>query len=368
MDWRSSLLRNCGPGALAGITLRDWSRLLAEEWREVDLSRLPRVLTITTQSLKNSMMLGVEHRRYDSLLQNIDLQPPLFVLGHWRNGTTHLHQLLAQDTRFASPNSYQASFPHTFLSSEATDSRLLSFFIPKRRPMDNVELSLDSPQEDEFALCACTRMSPVMCWVFPRQMEKFERYLTFKSADDGEVSDWQAAFMNFLKKLQLRYDRPLILKSPPHTARIRLLLQLFPKARFVHIHRNPYDVYKSSRKLFEIMFKWHGLQRPRLENLDDWILRQYRKMYDAFFEDRKAIPTGQFYELSFERLELNPIEEVGKIYRTLGLPDFTTAEPALRKYVDSLSHYRKNVFTELPVEQKRRIASEWSMCFKEWGY
>jgi len=124
MDWRDSMLRHCGPGVLSGIVLRDWVKLLRAEWRAIDFSRLPRVLTITTQSLKNSLLLMLERGRFDALLEKVVVQPPLFVLGHWRNGTTHLHQLLAQDTRFAFPNTYQVSFPHTFLSSEAREARL----------------------------------------------------------------------------------------------------------------------------------------------------------------------------------------------------------------------------------------------------
>lgn len=31
--------------------------------------------------------------------------------------------------------------------------------------------------------------------------------------------------------------KPLVIKSPTHTARVRLLLRLFPRARFVYLHR-----------------------------------------------------------------------------------------------------------------------------------
>lgn len=36
--------------------------------------------------------------------------------------------------------------------------------------------------------------------------------------------------------------KPLLIKSPVHTARARLFLKLLPHARFVHIHRNPLQV------------------------------------------------------------------------------------------------------------------------------
>ena len=135
--------------------------------------------------------------------------------------------------------------------------------------------------------------SSCMQWVFPRQREEFRQFLTFKAAEPADIADWQQAFLTFIKKLQWRYQRPLLLKSPQHTARIRLLLDLFPEAKFVHIHRDPFRVFQSSRRTFELMFAWHGLQRPELESLDDWTIEQYREMFEAFFEQQTLIPTRQ---------------------------------------------------------------------------
>lgn len=39
---------------------------------------------------------------------------------------------------------------------------------------------------------------------------------------------------------------PLLIKSPVHTARVRLVLGLFPRARFLYIHRDPYEVFQSA--------------------------------------------------------------------------------------------------------------------------
>jgi hypothetical protein len=237
--------------------------------------------------------------------------------------------------------------------------------------MDNVEMSINAPQEDEFALCAATFMSPCMAWVFPRQKEKFEKYLAFRNADPSELAEWRAAFETFLKKLQKlqwRDNRPLVLKSPPHTGRIRLLLDLFPNARFIHIHREPFTVFQSTRRTFQLMVTWHNLQPPDVPDLDDWLIRQYRQMYDAFFEDRSQIPAGHYCGVAFEDLERDPIGEVRKIYKALNLPDFTAFEPSLQKYVASLAGYKKNIFPNLGADLEERLRQEWHKCFDEWGY
>ena len=86
---------------------------------------------------------------------------------------------------------------------------------------------------------------------------------------EAEVERWKAAFVRFLKKLTLEHDRPMLLKSPPHTGRIKLLLELFPDARFVHIRRNPYTVFQSTRHLNEVLTRSLQFQRPDPADLDE---------------------------------------------------------------------------------------------------
>ena len=150
--------------------------------------------------------------------------------------------------------------------------------------------------------------------------------------------------------------------------RIRLLLRKFPQAKFVHVHRDPFTVFQSSRWTFLVNFRWQGLERPRLDDLDDWVIRQYREMYDVFFEERKLIPPGRYHEVAFEDLERDPLGAVRATYEALGLPDFGSVEADLVRYVASLSGYRKNAFPDLAPDLRGRIFREWRASFEEWGY
>src|SRR5260370_10822367 len=196
----------------------------------------------------------------------VQIRPPIFVLGHWRTGTTHLHNLLAVDQRFAYPKLYQVLFPHTFLCTER-HGWILKCFLEKRRPLDSMAQALHLPNEDEIALGVSTSLSPYMGVIFPRRRECYDRYLTFQGVPDEEIRAWKSAFTLFLKKLTWKHDRPIILKSPAHTCRIRLLLELFPDAKFVHIHRNPYVVFQSTDHSDNVAFRWWGLQKPHLSDL-----------------------------------------------------------------------------------------------------
>ncbi len=369
MAWREMLLRSFGPGLLGGITFGKWVQLLIENRFPVSPSYWPRALTISLQSVPNSLLHWADEIRFGRQFRDLTVPPPLFLLGHWRHGTTHLHNLMTIDQRFAFPNNYQCLYPNLFLTAEKLHSKAIDFFLPRQRPMDNVEWRMASPQEDEFALCVTSFKSPCMGWVFPRQRDHYDKYLTMRDVSEGEVKEWKDALLLFIKKLALLSGRPLILKSPPHTARIRLLLEMFPDAKFVHIHRNPYDVFHSTRKTLKAVAEFHRLQRaPVAEDLDDWILRMYRKMYDAYFEERSLIPAGQFCDVRFEQLEQDPLGQIRGIYEALQLPDFNLVSGELQSYVSSIADYRRNSFPVLPEERRKRIAKDWQRCFEEWGY
>src|SRR5437763_4198338 len=160
MAWREWVQRNVSPGIFAGVTYGDWAALLRENRFAIDPCYWLRAQSITAQSLVNSPIRLREERAFLPKIIPVEIPTPVFILGHWRSGTTHLHHLLAVDRRFACPNVYQTSFPNTFLTTEARSSRFVGAIIPRTRPMDNVRQAPDSPSEDEFATCALTLRSP----------------------------------------------------------------------------------------------------------------------------------------------------------------------------------------------------------------
>ena len=227
---------------------------------------------------------------------------------------------------------------------------------PRKRPQDNVLMGVREPQEDEFAICSLTGHSFILSLAFPRQAELYDRYLTLRSVPDVDRAEWKAALTAFAQKLSFKDGRPLLLKSPGHTARIKLLLELFPEARFVHIRRNPYDVFQSTRHTVLKAAPWWALERKQPSDVEDRTIRQYREVYDAFFEERGLIQPARIHELRFEDLEADAVGQARAIYHALNLPDFSHVEPALRAYVDSLGGYKKNTFPELPSELRARLA------------
>ncbi len=368
MSWREAYLERFGPGLFAGITLVRWLRILRENHFAVDRRYWGRAAAITVGSLPNTLVAAWENWVYGRKIRETSVAPPLFILGIWRSGTTHLHNLLAQDDRLAYPTTYQTSFPHTFLTTEKMSTRLLGFSLPDKRPMDNVKFGFAEPQEDEFALCSMTGRALPMAWAFPHKAGHYGRFLTLRDASAVELAEWKSALVWLVRKLSFKYGRPLVLKSPGHTCRIRLLLELFPQARFVHIHRNPYDVFRSTQHWIRAGTPIWALQRADYCDLEERAIRQYREVHDVFFEERGLIPKDHFHEIGFEELEADPIGQIRGLYEALALPDFGHVEPALRHYLATIAGYRKNTLPELSTDLRSRVAQEWRKCFEEWGY
>jgi hypothetical protein len=369
MGWRESLIRSIGPGLAVGITFGDWVRLLAANGFRVRPNRWPKAAFATLFSLMQTPVAFLEQALYARRIAAESVREPLFVLGHWRNGTTHLHNLLAVDPRFSFPKVYEVVAPNTFLLLKPI-APIGSFFLPRTRfGVDNMALSVEVSAEDEAALSVMTLLSPVVGFAFPERTDYYDRYLTFRDTSSQEVQQWKSALLAFARKLTWKYRRPLVLKSPGHTCRIRLILETFPDARFVHVHRNPYVVYQSMMRLMAAVWGIYSFQRPpEPAKLHARVIRQYRVMYEAFFEERNLIPAGRYCEVGFEQLEQDPLGETAKIYGQLSLPDFAVVRSDMEQYVRSLAGYQKNKYPDLPVEVESEICQAWRRCFEEWGY
>lgn len=359
-----------GHNYMTGITFGAWIRLLAENKFRLSPAYWHRSAFITLASVANSGFAAWEKARHGKAIDAVTInQPPLFILGHWRSGTTLLHDLLAQDTdQFQFANTYRVVNPLTYLTTEGTITRLLPGLVPDKRPMDNMQLKFTSPQEDEFAPLLITGKSVYLGISFPQTGAQYEKYLSFRSVPKAEVEIWKAAFLRFCKKLSLQDDRALLLKSPPHTARIRTILEIFPNARFVHIHRDPYAVFQSQRHFFDTAGWYTYLQTPDLDAIDEGILQRHEKMYDAYFEDLALIPKGRMTEVRFDALEADPVGQVAGIYDRLGLEHFARFRPRLESYASSLSGYQKNSFVKLDDATRQMVAERWKRSFETWGY
>ncbi len=367
-SWRKVLLNTLGPGSFGGITFGTWLRVLRDNQFAVDPPCWGRALVISVGSLLNTAIGSCEHLAYARKIQAARIEKPVFILGIFRSGTTLLHNLLAQDSRFAVPNLIQVHYPRTFLTAEFLYRALAKCLLGTERAQDAVGLEPTSPQEDEWAICNLTGRSLVVELSFPRRAAYYRRFYTLEELTGEERDEWLRSFEWFLRKLAMKYQRPLVLKSPGHTCRIKRILELFPDARFVHIHRDPYAVFQSWQHMVRQLSPQMQLQRTDHTDLPESILRTYQQVYNAYLEQSSFIPAGRLHEISFEALEMKPLVELRELYRALDLPPFEEAESAFCRYTACLAAYRKNQYPPLSESMRGRIADAWGKYFKHWGY
>jgi len=353
---------------LQGMTKPVWFQHLKLNRYRISPKFFARAMLITVSSPFCSKNAAKDLRDFGSAIDGTTLESPLILLGHWRSGTTLLQRYVAMDDRFSFPNFYQCVFPLGFLNSEAKLLDRYESMLPKTRIFDKMENSFVAPAEDEFALCSMTGYSPYMAWSFPQNWDHYYRYLTMKSVDPTELEEWKQSFRHFVRKIQYKTGKRVVLKSPPHTCRIKLLLELFPGAKFVHIHRNPFDVYPSTKKMLATFLRNTQLQTFDESSLDDRIIEIYREMYECFFAERGLIPPGDYHEIGYEDLEAAPLQEMERLYRNLNLPDFEHIREPVHRHAESVSGYQKNKFRELQSSIIDRINAHWQTSLQEWGY
>lgn len=305
-------------------------------------------------------------------LKTIDLndKPPVFVIGHWRSGTTHLHYLLWQDPQFVCLDAFQAFFFNVAFVSKTVMKPILNTFMPSTRPQDNVKIDANSPQEEEHPLTNRTEKSGMHVFFFPKNRSYFTKYNLFEDVSDKEINDWKKTYQDLLKKILLFQDpkKRLLLKNPHNTGRIKVLLEMFPNAKFIYIHRNPYEVYSSTRVLYKKAVRTQFLQEFSSEEVEQRILFCYRKTIERYLEYRSLIPKDQLYEVAYADLDARPLQEMKKMYEHLSLGEYNSVEPHFIKYLDSVQDFKKNKPIEIPDHILEQIHTDWEFAFKEWGY
>lgn len=343
-------------------------RLFQARW-QVGWKYLPRLAAIFVFSSVNTLLTLPERVLAPWLLRRRQVTPPVFILGVHRSGTTHLHNLLALDPALRAPLAYQIMNPHGFLSTGWLWVPLFGAFSPWQRPMDSVRFHIFSPNEEEFALAGMTRLSPYWGLSFPREVVHYDRWIHPRDFTAAERSSWQRHYLTFVRKLVAFSRRRPVLKNPHNTARVSLLHELFPQAKFIHIHRHPYAVYRSNQHMAREGHCVHQLQDPRPEcSYATRFLDNYRAMEEAFYADTSALPSEQVAEVRFEELEADPRTVIRRVYAQLGL-EFSPAFAArLDRYLASVADYTKNRFRPLPDDEARAVEAQLGPLMDRWGY
>jgi hypothetical protein len=351
-----------------GCSLGALLRMLAANRFRIDVAYWPECLIDLCFAAGNSVAGAFEKPWLGRKIAATALaDDPIFIIGHWRTGTTLLHELLALDERLRCPTTYECFAPHHFLPTSTWVKRWTSFTLPRSRPPDKMRITWDSPQEDEMALCLLGVPSPYATIAFPNHSPQNQAHLELDSLPPREQQRWEATFLDFLKRLICARPGRLVLKSPTHTFRLPTLTRLFPKARWVNLVRNPYDVFSSTVHLWRSMYTAYGYQKPKFEGLEEYVLTTFIRMHERLEETRGLLTSGALIDVRYEELFRCPTDTMRRIYESLGLEGLKAVEPAIDQYFAERANYQPNRHEPEPRWQDE-VRRRWEPYFRRYGY
>jgi len=295
-------------------------------------------------------------------------KPTLFILGHWRSGTTLLHNMLCTDPDSSYLTTYQSVFPNN-LASKSIFKTYMAANIPEKRPSDNMKLGIDMPQEDEFAFSNSYHHSYYNFFYFPLNYDAFyKRALHFEGLKEWEKKKWYRSYDTLLKKAYINTKgNRLIIKNPVNTARIKMLLKLYPDAKFLYIYRNPISVFLSTQRFFRNLLPTLNLEDVSDVFIDNMIFDVYKRLMEDYLEQKSLIPENNLIELRYEDFEKDPVYKLKNIYDNLLNEDFESVKGLLSTYFDTLKGYKKNKYN-IDAEIINRIKKEFGKYMELYNY
>ena len=346
-------------GTLAAIVRRGGAPTKVGEGAMIALAALARWPFSTAERLIMESRLPTES----------EMPAPIFILGHWRSGTTHLYNIMSKSGAFGFVPPVATGLPWDLFGLAKVFNPLLERALPEHRYIDNIPVKPDSPQEDEIAIANMSELSFYHGIYLPRAFADFvRRGLFFDGCTDREIEEWRKIFVYFLRKLYLHQgEKTLLIKNPVYTGRLAMLRVMFPDAKFVHIHRNPYDVFVSMRNFYKKLFAEFALQGYDHVDIDETILSVYERMMHALEKDAEGLPRDRYIELRYADLDASPLGAVEEIYSALNIPGFDAAKPAFESYLASVKSFEKNKFS-YSSEAAAKVEGRLDYFLRKWAY
>jgi len=297
------------------------------------------------------------------------VEAPVFIVGHWRSGTTHLHNLLGHSPSFGIITPLASGIPDEVLTLGRWFRPLLERALPENRHVDRVAVKPQSPQEDEIPLANMGSPSIYNGLYFPSRLEReIERGVFFEGVSETERRRWAKLHRRLIEKIAIQQGRSRVLvKNVVYAARIEELLKVWPDARFILIRRNPYEVYASTMNYYRKLLAMLALEPYEHVDIERIVLETYPRLMDRYLESAEHVPATHLGETTYERLIADPIGELARLHEQLALPGWEDARPRIEGYLESISGYERNRFT-MRVAEAQRVEQAWGSYIHRWGY
>lgn len=324
---------------LSGASLPNLITLLYKNRSEISIRYVPQIFLILITPLLLFPLHLCEIIFYSKKIKRTQIiKDPIFIIGHFRSGTTLMHNLLCQDRQFGYPTTYQCFVPGVFLTGKRFIKAIHKTTLPEKRPMDDVKLDSDFPQEEEYVILGLSPYSYYQCYFFPKKT--IEYFKTFSMANHAYSLKWEKLYLFIVRKITYAVKgKQLVLKNPVNTTRISRLIRMFPDAKFIYMHRESNQVLKSTRKLFDRFLPLYSFQVIKENELKNNILWVYNQTISHYEKQKNQIKKKHLVEVDYSVFIKDPLQEIERIYRELQLDGFELAKSDFEKYIFEQSSY-----------------------------
>ena len=243
-----------------------------------------------------------------------NMPEPIFIIGSWRSGTTYLHSELVKATNAATIKNTFSCCPQAALILKEFIRKLIPSF--NNRFFDWVPLPSEGPQELDIALLRFSCQHPPSSIGIGESLSKdLERWYKWKAST------------NFKKKLQLILEwawihdgspgKIFINKAPAFTTRVDILLEIWPKAKFIYIERK-YGLKKSIAKSIKSFNKEFGFI-PYIgdSEKDSQLTKSF--IFEKWKSTKKLIKKENLVEIQYEDLINMPKETIQNLKKFTGV-------------------------------------------------
>lgn len=311
--------------------------LLEAVEREADLNTVGRLLTRAeiVRVLRNRLRVVATRSAHPEIASGA-VRQPIVITGTARSGTSILFECLAQDPRLRAPATWEAfdSVPPPETATYSTDSRIVATdrevalwhaITPAYRSMH--ANAGGAPNECIF-LMAHAFVSEHFSGVL--DVPTYARWLA--------SHDRVPAFHCHREMLQLlQWHCPgerWLLKAPSHLTMLPDLLAVYPDARIIHTHRDPFRTVPSTISLMAT------LRLMRRDHVDIDVLARTLMRGMAFGLEKARrerivgdVPADQCMDVQYQDLVRDPLAVIAAIYDALDLEWRADVAERIRAYL-----------------------------------
>lgn len=311
----------------------------------------------------------IERLRFKRKIKKYQLEEdPIFIIGHWRSGTTFLHYLFAQDKSKGLVSNIEVYAPHFFLAFPKFTRKLIEISLPETRPMDEIKINADLPGEEEHSLGAIDKYGFFHSMIFPRNFKTYASYKSFEKTKPKDLVRWKRRYTHFIKKVAYKNKgKIMVLKNPANTYRVQYLKEMYPNAKYIHLYRNPYEVYASSIRFHLDTYGIFSLQTWEDEVVKKDVLDIYKELYYNWEQKIEGIPKENWIDIKYEDFIKEPMKTLEQVYKELNIKGFDENKQKYIDFIESQKDYKPLEY-EFSDDFIKLVNENCDHIFKRFGY